>query len=184
MSRAGRKRRNGRRHPNGRLAQERGLTPREVARAMPHRREFGEAALDQKAESSLGRLVLQKDITVDQWVAGSAFRRAWGAFLTTIGPPKSILMAQGGVISCLGCQVAAESENCLCARRRAFYEDADRELRESGTIAQVVVKRVVLHDEACLPGWLRFLQIGLDALAVHFGLTKRAKPTNCRNISS
>ncbi len=181
MSRAGRKRRSGRRHPNGRLALERGESPREIARRMPHRREFGEAALDQRAESSLGRLVLQKYITPDQWVAGQAFRRAWGVYLSTIGPPRAIGMAQFGGNGCEGCPVPVEPRNCLCAFRRAFYEHADRELRRVGFLPQHVVKLVALHDHVCAPAWVEVLRLGLDALVVHFGLT--TKPTHCRNIS-
>ena len=166
MSRAGRKRNAGKRHPNGRLAQERGLTPREVAARMPHRRGFGEAALDQRAESSLGRLVLRKDITADQFLAGQSFRRAWGAYLTTIGPPATIGTKQGGK-SCEDCL-----RDCVCVRHRRFYEAADRELRRSGFLEMRVVKLVALHDHPCALPWLVPLRAGLDGLAVHFGLIR------------
>lgn len=183
MSRAGRKRRHGRRHPNGRLAAERSETPREIAQRMPHRRVFGEAALDQKAENELGRLMLWNKITADQWVAGSTFRRAWGVYLSTVGPPRSIIMAQDHANSCLGCPIATPREKCSCAFRRAFYEDADRELYEVGLLPRQLVKLVVLHDHVCIPGWVAMLRLGLDVLAVHFGLTRPHNPSDCRNIS-
>jgi hypothetical protein len=183
MSRAGRKRRHGRRHSNGRLAVERGETPREIAQRMPHRRGLGEAVLDQKAESALGRLFLREQITAEHWVAGSTFRRAWGVYLSTISPPRSVLMAQNGLNFCLGCQVATPPEKCRCAARKAIYEHADLKLRRAGFLPRQVVKLVALHDHACPRDWLKALCAGLDALAVHFGLTRPYNPSHCRNIS-
>jgi hypothetical protein len=170
MSRRGRKRRKGLRRPNGRLVHERGESPREIAARMPHRRALGENALDYRAESALGRLAIAGRITDEQFVAGTAFRRSWGVYLSTIMPPRAIGVPSGAFWGCEGCPQTQDRAKCVCARRRAFYEDANRALHKAGNAAVAIVKLIVLHDWPI--GNSVPLHLGLDALALHFGLTR------------
>ena len=58
MGRRGRKRKAGHRTRSGRLVHDPRLSPAAIAATMPHRHALGEKAVDQLAESELGRLAL------------------------------------------------------------------------------------------------------------------------------
>jgi len=60
MRRRGRKRKAGHRTRSGRLVHDPRLSPAAIAATMPHRHALGEKAVDQLAESELGRLALRR----------------------------------------------------------------------------------------------------------------------------
>src|SRR5262249_61639368 len=75
--RAGRRRKTGRRKPSGDLVSAPRPTPAAIAATMPHRRALGEKAVDQLAESELGRLALRGELEPVLATAGADYARHW-----------------------------------------------------------------------------------------------------------
>jgi hypothetical protein len=63
---------------------------------------------------------------------------------------------------------------CLCELRKRKWLGAQRALRAAGWRALIAVQQVVLHDQPSAHN-IADLQVGLWALAQHFGLTKSGK---------
>lgn len=174
MSRPGRKRKSGARYPNGELVHARGESPAEVAARMPHRRPFGGLALDQRAESSIGRLELLGLVTAEQRIAGEMFRQLRNRYLAAIEAPRVATgKAAHGMLGCGGDRCTLEPDFCLCRASKRKYVDAVLALRDCGMAAMATVQVVAVLDDPCPPALLTELKFGLTALAEHFGLTRR-----------
>ena len=99
MARRGRKRKTGKREPNGRLQRERGIDPSEVAAQLKHRTADVywlnlrraipiEDRANEKAECPLGRYNLVGAINDLQYNAGCMFRREVMAYRRVLGVRK------------------------------------------------------------------------------------------------
>jgi hypothetical protein len=158
MTRRGRKRLPGPRTAKGRHIQPKGETPLERAAGMPHRRALNGMGADPLGESELGRLALLGHITQEQYIAGQHFLRLLVSYLSVIGGPRQLGVHGGWGGSCTG-ETPCLRMPCRCDWVQDAYLQAVAALKQSGPS----------------------LCERLDALAAHFGLTRR---TNCRNINS
>jgi hypothetical protein len=170
----GRKRKSTRkRHPGGQLVRVRGESPTQVAAGMPHRRDLGAKAADQRAECELGRMALKGLIITVQYLAGQQFARDYGQYLTTIAPPSQ-LGGSGHAFDCGGC--LDYHTFCVCESRKATYMASVGALAKAGPRALEMVVWVVLRDRGMVgPDDIADLILGLDALAKHYGLTNQGK---------
>src|SRR6187455_3056807 len=89
--RKGRPRKTGPRYRNGNLrpTSEPAISPAAIAATQPHRAGLGDSAVDQKAESELGRMVLRSQISAIQYLAGQRYAAQWRAYLATLDGPRS-----------------------------------------------------------------------------------------------
>lgn len=179
---AGRKRKaNVARYPNG--TPHRHDDPRLVVLAQPHRRgwkvetrESGrkvrDQRLDQRAENPFGGLNLVGAITDAHYLAGKEYSRVVARYRVVLAVPKpyprSISSAdriEGGTSE----TILSEDE---CERRESAYQRAFEALWDAGQRSAYAVARVAVYEEACPQGRFPDLVRGLEALSVHFGLTK------------
>lgn len=140
---------------------------RAMAAEQPHRIWLPEPArLDQRADSVLGCLYLNKRISESQYLAGEVYARRVGSYRATIGSPRS-LAGSGKGYDCKpdGCNI--EPDTCECHRRRLAYEELFEVLTRAGRKPMLVVNRVAIHNQACLNGEISLLHTGLWALARH-----------------
>jgi len=173
MTRRGRKRKAGKRYRSGDLLRK---TESPAARAaeMPHRRGL-EHPDDQRGESELGRLCLRGQIEPIEYEAGRRYFRLWKEYLAVIMAPRSSSVTAGAFYDCGGCLGTVGTIHCTCALRARFYFEAHNVLLQPGrSIARKLIDLVVIND-CPWSGSLKPLQIGLQALADHFGLTFRNK---------
>lgn len=194
MSRAGRKRKSGKRYASGDLVPARAPDDRIRAARQPHRRCLDEAVrLDERAESPLGRLLLRGllatvdaigttnaggDAAAARYDAGCAYVAVTGAYRAVIEAPTSTSGSGRG----FGCAVEQtndadtcrrDPDGCGCLRRKQRYDGAFEALvRRAGMRAARAVARVAVHREDIPERDLPYLVAGLDALAHHFGLTR------------
>jgi hypothetical protein len=98
--RRGRPRKPGPRFPSGPL---RAPSPKEIAATQPHRRGLGERAVDQLAESELGRLVLLGRLSGELALAGEYYAAAWRGYVATLDAPRRPYGGYGRVFDCYGC---------------------------------------------------------------------------------
>ncbi len=167
MTRPGRKRKSGARHPSGDLVRHR-TTPREVAAAMPHRRTVpAEDRHDHRAESELGRMAMRGQVTATQFDAGRRFQAITAAYHAVIGAPAWLGATTGKAYQC---RAEAICDPCECKRRQDQCEAAVRQLQRH--LALHAVMQVAVHDQSCPRGWSDSLRLGLDVLARHFGMRK------------
>lgn len=96
LSRSGRKRKAGKRHPSGELVRDKRPDDKVRASRQPHRRSLKDTdRLSERAESPLGRLSLLRDsqrktvIDENQYRAGELYARAVGKYRSTIESPHS-----------------------------------------------------------------------------------------------
>jgi hypothetical protein len=169
----GRKRRNVRRQPNGQPQRDRGLEPRLVANAMPHRQEVAaNDRHDAKAESPMGRLLLNGWISQTQYDAGVAYREIVARYRVVIDAPSANERSMSGVIvgpwGGRGDPIAEDEVH----RRRDKYNAAYEALEcGAGHRAARSVAHCAVHERG---EWeLHHLKNGLTALAAHFGFTRR-----------
>lgn len=181
MSRAGRKRKAGRRYANGHLATAY-VNPRTLAAEQPHRRWLPkDMRLDQRADSPLGALALIGAITDDQCLAGEEYAKAVGRYRSVLAPPAG-LRCGGRAYDCNpGLCSAYPDETCECKSRTARYEDLFEALARCGRKELVAVNCVAIHGLRVQRGELRTLRAGLDALVKHLGLTSGRKSLTQRN---
>lgn len=186
MRRKGRPRRNGPRNRGGRLKRGPAITPRQVAASQPHRRGLGELALDQRAETELGRMAIRGELGVIGDIlatAGEEFARIWRGYAQTLDGPQSATNGRGRVFPCSGCQTASERANCLCeAYKRKWLGARDALASTYGGAA--VVMYVAVFDRQCPWDEISALRIGLSALAEHFGLLDKSKRAKVQNVVS
>src|SRR5262245_8723373 len=169
--RRGRGRKAGARERNGRIERRQAETPRQIAASMPHRKGLGELATDQRAATQLGRLVLRGELDATLGLAGETYLALWRGYVWTLAGPRELAAGPGG-FSCGGCE---QARHCRCEFRKRIFLEAQRVVDGCGAWVVALVGQVVLMDMP-LPGLvrdkeLRVLQVGLEALARHFGLT-------------
>lgn len=182
----GRKRKAGRRHPSGQLAREAQPDDRLRTARQPHRRPLRqEDRMSEKAESPIGRLLLRGLLRRDgeqddenasgRYEAGALYAQVVGAYRSVIEAPKSVSGSGVG----FDCGATADKRNpctrdpCVCAYRKERYDGAFEALDKVGQRCARAVSRVAIHREELTPQESVYLLAGLDALAVHFGLTRR-----------
>jgi hypothetical protein len=177
--RRGRPRKAGARHRDGHLKRQ-AESPRAIAAAMPHRRGLGERAVDQRAETELGRLVLRGVLDETLGLAGETYLALWRGYVFSLAGPRELNNGSGHGFSCGGCE---EMRHCRCEFRKRIFLEAQRVLDAEGRVVSAIVEYVVLTDGAGHPEQLEVLRLGLSALAVHFGLQPR-KTMLSRNAAS
>ena len=157
---------------------------------MPHRRDLGEQALDQQAETELGRMLLRGELESRSGppgsilaLAGETYARLWRGYVATLGAPRAPTSGQGRVPACNGCPTPEERKFCLCGLRKRIFIDAFNALYDgAGTMAAHMVSSVAVHDRPSMFNNLVVLRLGLITLADHFGLTNRRR--SCGNAQS
>ena len=186
--RKGRPRKPGHRYRNGNLrpsSHEPAVSPAAIAATQPHRKGLGDRAVDQKAESELGRLVLRSQISALQYLAGQRYAAQWRAYLATLDGPQRLGggNGHGGVSRCLGCPTAGDREKCACDLARRLWRRSTFALAAADREAVVIIARVACWDVPCPPWALGVLRSGLDALAESLGLTTRNKSRPVENLN-
>jgi hypothetical protein len=175
--RRGRPRKSGRRYPSGDRVKP-AVSPREIAAGMPHRKGLGEKAVDQRAETELGRLVLRGVLDETLGLAGETYLALWRGYVFSLAGPRELSNGGGHGFTCGGCEGEARRW-CRCEFRRRIFLEARRVLEDAGAVVILATERVAIHDDPLTGRWdLDWLRLGLSALAGHFGLTARAN----RNI--
>lgn len=210
MSRAGRKRKNGPRHPGGQLkrlsATEREESERTATARQPHRRALahelragGTDEIDvqklsrgEEAESPIGRLWAGGHLKQtgdgdgqaarDRFDAGNMFAQIVGAYRSVIEAPRDVA-GSGRGFPCQELLCVLARENCECERRRARYDKAFEALNRLGRRSLMAVNAVAVHREQIGAEELVYLVGGLEELRRHFGLTARRKPQHYRNAN-
>lgn len=137
---------------------------------------------------------LQRIVTDDQYNAGCLFAVVVGGYRSVIEGPQSTAGNGSGGLGCpsqygeasektvrLGavkfivrewpCQ--RDGQACACAVAKGRYDGAFEALMSAGQRAAKAVARVAVHHEALAREDLVYLKAGLNALARHFGLTRR-----------
>ena len=171
--RRGRRRKAGRRHPNGELVADQ-RDDRALAAEQPHRRWLPpDKRLSEKAGTPLGGLNLMGVLSDAQHEAGLRYAVIVGEYRAVIEAPKA-LGGRGKGFGCTGdCRRrrwAGEMVDCICEMRKKRYDLAFAAVMTAGQRAARAVARVAVHAEACPGGALPDLRRGLDALSRHFGL--------------
>jgi hypothetical protein len=169
LARTGRKRKSGRRHPGGTLAQPRN-DDRARAALQPHRAWLpADKRLDQRADSALGALNLLGAITDEQHVAGQRYAVIVGEYRAVVQPPRGTA-GSGRGHACHPDLCRDDPDLCECRRRKRRYDGCFEALHDAGRKAQLVTGRVAVHGERCAAGEIAALRRGLDALARHLGV--------------
>lgn len=178
--RRGRPRKAGARHRDGHLKRQ-AESPRVIAAGMPHRRGLGERAVDQRAETELGRLVLRGVLDETLGLAGETYLALWRGYVFSLAGPRELAQGSGAGFTCSGCE---GMRHCRCEFRKRVYLEAREVLLDAGPGVLLMVHAVVVHDGA-LPfdAHIEPLRVGLLALAIHFGLQPR-KIMLSRNAAS
>lgn len=172
--RRGRPRKAGARHPGGRLVKRQAESPRVIAALMPHRRGLGERAVDQRAETELGRLVLRGILDETLGLAGETYLALWRGYVFSLAGPRELSNGSGHGFTCDGCVMLEERKWCRCSFRRRIFLEARRVLEDAGGVVMLVVVNVAIHGNPLTGRWeIEPLRLGLSALAVHFGLIGR-----------
>ena len=65
--------------------------PAAIAATMPHRRALGEKAVDQLAESELGRLALRGELEPVLATAGADYARHWRRYIASLCAPRALV---------------------------------------------------------------------------------------------
>lgn len=206
MARAGRKRKNGPRHPGGQLIRPRkeDLDDKVRTSRQPHRRalarELRAGKVDaetvqklsggEEAESPIGRLWAAGHLKTsgdadsqaarDRYDAASMFASIVGAYRSVIEAPRDVA-GSGRGFPCQDLLCALARENCECERRKIRYTRAYEALAKIGRRAIVAVNAVAIHREQIAQQELVYLVSGLEGLRRHFGLTERRKPAHHLN---
>jgi hypothetical protein len=151
---------------------------------------------------------LPRDIDAEsaRYEAGVMFARDVGAYRGTIAAPRMTLgmghvlmgeqlpqgeMAEAGLprFSCRDCAPDPDltAEECPCIARRQRYTSACEAVAELGRVigrrALQAVARVAVWDQAMTPQQAIYLVRGLDALARHYGLTRRHRSGYFQNAN-
>ncbi len=181
IERRGRKRKSGRRHPNGKLVQEKPLDQNVVALRMPHRagvpREF---AHDPKAESKLGRYNLNGLITSREYDAGVYYRGVVDRYLALIkAPPPNMRSCTGEPMS-RGMPLAIDRDE---AERRKFAYDEAYEAVEAagGQRGAKALSRVAIYDQDCPDGMVGPMRYSLVGLMERRGLCTKSEALDMRD---
>lgn len=199
MSRAGRKRKSGSRHPSGQLKKANQHEPDSVRTSrQPHRRalkrelragganevDADKISAGEEAESPIGRLwasgLLKQSgdsdsqAARDRYDAGSMYAQIVGSYRSVIMAPNSG-GGSGRGFDCLELLCTLAPENCECAHRKARYDRAFEALTRLSRRALLAVNAVAVHRQAIDGEELVYLVSGLQELRRVFGLTARRK---------
>lgn len=159
MSRAGRKRKDGPRHPGGQLVKAKPEDDKIRTSRQPHRRGFAqELRTAEEAESPVGRLWLKGYLKLkgdvdsqaarDRYDAGNMFAQVVGAYLSSIVAPGGV-SGSGQKSSCTADLLCAlDPDECLCFSRRRRYTRAYEALAGGARISLEV-------ENASLPALLQ-----------------------------
>jgi hypothetical protein len=168
----GRKRRQGiKRQPNGQPAREVGVDPKVIASRQPHRQGIPlDVVHDPAAESAFGRLMLQRQISQVQYQAGLNWRMIVQRYRAVISAPRPDAISMSGVI--VGpWGGSGEIDKAEALDRRKRYNEAFEALHSgAGHRGCVAVNHWAIGDRGDYA--LHYLISGLNALALHFKLTK------------
>jgi hypothetical protein len=179
--RTGRKRKSGRRHPNGDLAHAKGENVGLIAIRHPDRQGLPEGLrLDPFAGTPLGRLHLLGFISPEMLEASKRYGRDVRRYLAIFGAPSpnapSINMAAGDK------EHQAPLGEAEISDRMEAYDKAFAAVYDAGHKAARAVARTAVYDERIPEGaTMDDLKRGLSALAHHYGLTGNRKSRTSRN---
>lgn len=183
----GRKRKAGRREPNGRISRAAAADKVfEVARQQPHRRNL-ENWRDERAVDEMGRLAIAGKIDGEAYEAGKVWRSVVAAHRRALAAPSPNPRACGAdyIAERVGGQAEGVTEidpRTPEERDRAAgerWERADRVLRDCGYQAAAEVESVVIDDRQARN--VPMLQRGLAALAWHFGVSAERRPNEMKS---
>jgi len=169
--RKGKPRKPGARYPSGRLKHEPVASPAAIAAGQPHRKGLGDLALDQLAESELGRMVLRGQVSAIQNLAGQQYAAQWRGYVGTLDGPRWPWRGQGRGRNCPGCPNDTPPGKCACELARRSWVRSWNVLVALGR--QAIVTSVVIHDRPCPIGEVPSLCTALDRLAWELGLTNQ-----------
>lgn len=168
----GRKRKQGKRFPSGKI--DYSMSPeqviqfrKDVASTMPHRRNLpADRRHLELAESPLGSLALTGVISQQQFDAGNEYRKIVQRYRAVISAPNPNPQAPklGHIPSSI--VVMLDDEQAIA--RRVKYDAAFRAITTRW--GKLVVNSVVIHDRPLQAGDLPWLTKALDELVGHFGL--------------
>jgi hypothetical protein len=181
IERRGRKRKFGKRHPNGKLVQEKPVDQNVIALRMPHRAGVPQAvAHDPKAESSLGRYNLNGVITSKEYDAGVYYRGVVARYLMLIKAPQPNMRSCTGEATSRGMPLAIDSDE---AERRQFaYNEAYEAIEEAGgQRGAKAVSRVAIYDCACPDGMIGPMRYALVGLMLKRGLCTKSEALDMRD---
>lgn len=178
MSRPGRKRKAGKREPNGKPSRigHRILGEQDaMSVAVDYRqRVFGipnHAVLDQKAATMLGRLCMQGEISNTQWEAGEEWARLLNARYAAINAPRGFKTATGG-----RSPMTDERDEHNFRTTKAELDAANNAVSGYGQLPPVQARerfealRMVIIEQLHVPHLHGSLRVALNGLARHFGL--------------
>lgn len=178
----GRKRKSGKRHPNGKLIQARDLDVALIASFHPDRQGVPkDQRVDQRAGTPLGRLAIVGHIDAEQLEAARLYARDVRAYQVVIGCPKPNAPSLNPMMAG-GMSVPAPLRIEEIQARLKAYNDAFQAVYDAGHKAARAVARVAVYDEWLPIGTnLSDLVRGLKALAEHYGLTNQRRSRHYRN---
>ncbi len=180
MARAGRKRKQGRRSPNGDLARP-AVNYAALAALQPHRRVLPpDARLSQDATTELGRAFLRRQITEPEHLAGQEYARRIGQYVATIAGPRAGV-GTGRWPGCNPDLCLEDGSDCECRRRLRDYQEFHEVVARCGRRVEIAVNRIVQHDQTPVFSDIYLLSIGLSSLARHMRLTNRQKTLTSGN---
>lgn len=178
----GRKRKNVKRQPNGQPSRVRDFDQNLVARAMPHRQSVpASLAHDPKAECVLGRLCLNGKISETQYDAGVKYREAVMRYRSVISAPRGEVSMSGVIVGPWGGGSLMTDSRAVEIRDKYMEAFNALEKHPDGRCARDV-SNCVVRDQ--MDFRIEVLRCGLNALAVHFGLTGRGKSFTAINAVS
>lgn len=167
-NRRGRKRKMGRRYASGDIKRQ-AETPLMVAKLMPHRKTFGEAASNALAESAFGRLFLRREISQSQHNAGCMYRAKVLAYQAVIGGPKRLTNGNGRGMEC---SFDCWGDMCICARRKEAYHEM---LAALLSVEWQALYNCIILDIEVIGRELGHMLCALEALVKLFRLTDDRK---------
>jgi hypothetical protein len=179
--RVGRKRKSGRRHPNGELANARGENVGLIAMRHPERQGLPvEMRIDQAAGTPLGRFKLLGLISDDMLEASKRYARDVRQYLMVFGAPSPNAPSLDLSAGSRGMPIPLDEGEI--GQRLSNYNAAFEAVYDAGHRAARAVARMAVYDERLPEGaTLADLTRGLSALAHHYGLTGTRKSRNSRN---
>ena len=178
MSRAGRKRKTGKRERNGRILRERGIDPNAVAAQLPHRTADVywldlrraipiEKRHDAKAEHPLGRLNLVGAVSDAQYDAGCRFRDEVIRYRRVLDIRKERQSVAG-----FGQPQASTPKELDDQRAVEIMREYMAAFEAIGSrTAQAAIKHIVILERELEPSLFGHLTFGLKNLIVHYDLT-------------
>lgn len=179
--RVGRKRKSGRRHPNGELAHAKGENVGLIAMRHPDRQGLPVSLrIDQAAGSPLGRFSLLGYISADMLEASKRYARDVRLYLQVFGAPSPNAPSLDLSAGSRGMPVPLDASEI--SDRLSRYSAAFEAVYDAGHKAARAVARMAVYDERLPEGsTMDDLKRGLSALAHHYGLTGNRKSRNSRN---